>query len=576
MEKGMIDHGTMDHGTMEHGVMEHGAIDRGITEHGVMEHGILNTQEQGQTPQSVLTAATVDENKFKPDMVDFSYAVFVFVLGYFFSSWVLFTWRGWGVAVFTSVYLFAATRYLAKKDSLAKSKEMYFWMIVTLLTGVSYALWDNLGLARVRGAFLFCSAVYYVIVASGRTIMGETGNFLLLDALNAVVIIPFGNFLNQYVSIKGLRVGSDRHKNTVSIALGLVLAVFLVLCLNPLLSRADSGGFRIVSEFLATVLTIPLEYRFNVVTNLFLAFPIAAYIYGLFSGVAHEKATSIIKPESAKRTATALRIFQPMTVHIALGAVCGLYLVFIFSQVPYFFSAFTGNRPVGWLIYSNYARQGFFELCRIASINLVLVLLGNVMCNKQDADMKRLKTLNSVLAIITLVLIATAVSKMALYISAYGLTMRRLLPCVFMIFLAAVFVALIILQRKDFSILRFALVVGSAMLCALFVSNPDAAVVRYNTNRYLSGTLAEYDGDLLYSSGSAGLGIALFAYESIPENDNARYNINRYIQYVRGNINRMYSRSLSIWGGGANERNLEYWIAKRLLNRHGYSISGGG
>jgi hypothetical protein len=77
-----------------------------------------------------------------------------------------------------------------------------------------------------------------------------------------------------------------------------------------------------------------------------------------------------------------------------------------------------------------------------------------------------LKILNSLLAVLTLVLIATAFSKMALYIGAYGLSMRRLLPCVFMIFMAVICGGSFALQKWQFSITRLAVGTGIIMFAS--------------------------------------------------------------------------------------------------------------
>ena len=449
------------------------------------------------------------ENAFKPEVSDFIFAIAAFVLGYLFSRWLLFTWRGWGVTVFTTAYLLATTAYMIKKGAFQKNRAAFFWLAVTWLTGASFALWGNAGFSGIRAMFLFCAAVYYVIIASGRAIMGKTGNFLLLDGIKSVIIIPFRNLFNQYVSFSVLRKGSRRGK-ILPAMLGVALALILAAIIIPMLERADSGGFGEILGFLRRIIRIDFE----ITIYMALAIPIAAYLYGLVSGAAHGKGTDIVKRESAERTVSALRIFQPATVYTVLGVVCAIYLVFILSQIPYFFSAFTGARPEGWLIYSEYARQGFFELCGIATINMIVLTIGNVTSKKLRKSSVMLKIFNISLAVITLALIATAFSKMALYIGAYGLTMPRLLPCVFMLFLAVVFVALIVLQKQDFSIVRFALVLGSVMLCALCLSNPDALVVRYNTDRYLKGTLPGYDVEILYRAGSAGVIPALEVYDT--------------------------------------------------------------
>ena len=448
------------------------------------------------------------ENAFKPDITDFVFALIAFALGYLFSRWVLFFWHGWGVTVFTAAYLLFVTAYMVKKGVFIFSAASWYWFFITLATGISYALWENPGFAGIRALFLFCAAVYYIVVASGRTILGKSGNFLLLDGINAVIIIPFRNLLNQYVSFSVLRKGEKRSK-TFPVVLGIIIAIFLLAILIPLLESADSGGFGVILKFFADI----FNYRFfEILFYSVFAIPVAAYLYGLISGAIHKKHTDFIKPESAKKTSAALRVLQPATVYIALGAVCGLYIIFILSQTPYFFSAFTGRRPEGWLIYSEYARRGFFELCGIAAINLAILLACNVTGRKRRTESRTMKMFNIALAVITLLLIATAFSKMALYIDAYGLTMRRLLPCILMVFLAVVFMALVVLQQKEFSIVRLALVTGTVMLCLLCLSNPDAMVVRYNAERYINGTLSTFDTEILYRAGSAGVLPAIEVY----------------------------------------------------------------
>ena len=528
-----------------------------------------NTLQQGCEANPVITsdaqaAYTVHpaKNPFKPEMLDFVLAIFVFALGYLFSRWVLFTWSGWGVSAFTTVYLLSVTAYLMKKGAFTNSYASWFWMLVTFATGVSYAFWGNPGFAAIRSLFLFCSAVYYVIVAAGRTIMGKSCNFLLIDGVNAVILVPFRNFLNQYLSFAVLRKGEKRGRG-ISIFIGVIIAFVLLICLTPMLIRADSGGFEEILRFFADIFSFDISI---VLFYALFAIPVAAYLYALVSGAAHKKGTDTIKPEGAKNAVSALRIFQPATVYIALGAVCGLYIVFVLSQVPYFFSAFTGRRPEGWLNYSQYARQGFFELCWISAINLILLIAGNVTSKKQRVESSLLKAFNIALALLTLVLIATAFSKMALYIKVGGLTMPRLLPCVFMAFMAAVFVALIVLQKKDFSIVRFALVTGTAILCVFCLINPDALVSRYNMSRHLGGSLPYYDMDVLRRAGVAGVPYAIEVYKKTPD-ENLKGEIAGYLEEYRTYIEYYFSADYidSAIGRGAYARTAEAYRARKAL-----------
>jgi hypothetical protein len=511
--------------------------------------------------------ATVQErqNAFKADMRDFIFALVAFALGYLFSRWVFFAWHGWGVAAFTAGYLLSVTVYLIRKGAFVNCAASWFWLAVTWATGASYLLWENVGIAYIRALFLFCAATYYVIIASGRAIMGKTGNFLIVDGLNSVIIIPFRNFINQYVSFGVIKKKERKHAKIVPVLLGVALALLLAACLIPLLERADSGGFSMILRFFVDIFSIRWETVTEILFYSMCGIPIAAYLYGLVTGAAHNKGTDIIESDSVKGTVAALRLLQPATVFIALGTVCGLYIIFILCQIPYFFSAFTGSRPEGWLNYAEYARRGFFELCGIVVINLIIVTVGNIISRKPRADSRMLKAFNIALASITLILVATAFSKLALYIDAHGLSILRLLPCVFMVFLASVFVALIILQKWNFSIVRYALVTGSILICVLCLSNPDALVVRYNTDRYLSGTLSEYDTEILNRAGRAGVLPALEVYEKTADAE-LRQNIGEYLEN-QGRILGIYPDS-TVRGNSAEHKHcIESYLARERLQR---------
>jgi len=194
-------------------------------------------------------------------------------------------------------------------------------------------------------------------------------------------------------------------------------------------------------------------------------------------------------------------------------------------------SAFSGTVPPGWESYAEFARRGFFELCVIAVINLLVLTgthLGIEITKRQSAATR---VLNTLLAVLTLVLIATAFSKLALYISIFGLTVQRLLPGVFLIFLTIVFGGVIARQSLRFPIMRLAAFTGTTLLCLLFVINTDALVVNYNANRYLSGTLTEFDTIVLYRSGSAGLGAALLLYEQ-SDDQQLRAELDEYFDFI--------------------------------------------
>ena len=455
---------------------------------------------------------------FAADIKDGIFALFTFILGYFFCRWVLTSFFGWGAAVFTVVYLGSVLLYLLKKG-VRLSAESWFWFAVTALTGLSLALWNNIGLIPLRSMFLFCAAVYWVLSATSSQISGQTSNLLFLDGLNAVCVIPFRNYINQYRALSIFKRIRESRKKTLPIILGIVLALVVLLIVTPQLLRADSGGFNNLIMGLLDLFRVDWPKVLEVLLYFLLAVPTAAYLFGLVSGSAVKRGTDTFTLEKAGKAISAVKMTEPITVNIVLGAVCILYVIFIACQLPYFFSAFAGSRPDGWRSYSEYARQGFFELCGVVAINLALLTAANIFSKKPRAENIVLKIFNTALALITLLLIATAFSKMALYIDAFGLTSLRILPCVFMVLLAFVCAALILLQKVKFSIVRASLLVGAVLFTALCLVDMDGLVIRYNTDRYLAGTLTGYDTDILYRAGPAGVPGALEVYSTSGEGD---------------------------------------------------------
>lgn len=476
------------------------------------DKGALDADGATQAAGERVSTGYISREPFAADQKDSIFALFAFLLGFFYVRWVLFSWQGWGVTAFTIGYCFSITIYITKKG-INIPRSAYFWLAAVLLTGISYSFYANKGLEPWRSLFLLCSAVYYVICASGRLILCNTSNWLLLDGINGFFVIPFKNFGCQYKSLSSPQyIKRSWGRQFLSIILGLILALLVAGVVLPLLMRADSGGFsKIVNSFYEYYRWVQNQFM-DIIINCILAIPVAAYLFGLVAGCAHDRGCGTFKREGIQYAIESIRILSMATVYTLLGLICCLYLVFIGSQLPYFFSAFVGQRPEGWQIYSEYARSGFFELCQIAAINLTLLAIANIFNKKSQGKNHALKILNAMLSLLTLLLIATAFSKMALYIGAYGLSIRRLLPCLFMVFLAIVFGGIIVLQKRKFSIGRLSAFTGTLMICALCLLNPDGYVARYNAERYLSGTLDNFDVQILYQSGPAGVDPALKVY----------------------------------------------------------------
>ena len=486
------------------------------------------TKLEDPAGKTATAAAPVQQvNLFNPDKADLWLAGVTFVLGFLFMRWVFFTWQGWGVALYTGLFVAVVLFYLRQKGK-RMAGEAWFWFAVLLLTALSFALWPGHGIFLWRCLLLFGAAIYWVRTVTGATLCGKTSDWLPLDLLRGIFYTPLINISAQYST---LAAASKKQKVAASgvwsVVLGVILAAVVISVVTPLLIRADAGGFALLLRSLQPYLARFGQNDPLLFVQIVLSIPAAAYIFGLLAGSIRDQRIDL---HQAENFVNALRKLPAATAFTLLLLLNGLYTIFIISQLPYFFSAFHGAVPPGWESYAEFARRGFFELCVIAVINIVLLagvdLVAAVMNWRRE-----LKVLCSLLAALTLILIATAFSKLALYISIFGLTTQRLLPGVFLILLAVVFIGVIVRQSRQFSIMRLTAFTGAALLCLLCVVNTDSFVAVYNAERYLSGTLEEFDPIVLYRAGTAGLSAALLLYEQ-SDNRQLRQELSHYLTHI--------------------------------------------
>ena len=250
----------------------------------------------------------------------------------------------------------------------------------------------------------------------------------------------------------------------LTIGLGLCIAIPILVIALPLLASADEafgqllmgGGAYIERYFGATL----VRFLFSV--------PVTFYLFGLIYGGIQKRHTDRIIKEDVRDAGNAVKVVPDIAIQTAILVVCLVYLLFIGLQAKYLFSAFAGIRPEGFT-YAEYARRGFFELCDIAVLNLVVLVGANCFSKTRRSENVWLRRGNVLLAVLTLLLIATAMSKMVLYICAYGLTEKRVITMVFMIWLLVVFLMMIIWQYRKLPIVRIAVMTGAVLFCLLCV-----------------------------------------------------------------------------------------------------------
>ena len=414
---------------------------------------------------------------------------------FFAVGWLFWEWQLWGsapfgangTACFTVLYAAAVLGYVYAAGR-RPPRESWFWLAVLLCLGLVYALpYGGELLGALHYGMLLLAAVYWTLCAAGRLAKGKTSNWLAFDVFHAAVLLPWGNFLRLFAAwFSGLgqlrarvRKGQSRRSlRPLWGALGGVAAAGVCLCavLPPLMAADD--GFAAVMRTLGSAL-FDWHISSEGAVKLLFALPTAQFLYGLAYGAVRGRRLGWYEPKDICAMQRAARFAPRATVLTALAVLCAVYLLFLSMQSKYLFGAFWGALPQGFS-YSGYARQGFFELCRVAALNIVILLCANIFSRRQACESRGLRLGNLALSVLTLLLLVTAASKMGLYIAMQGLTVKRVLVSVFLAWMAVVFVCIIVRQLRPVPLVRIAVLAGAVLFTALCVLPVESAIARYN------------------------------------------------------------------------------------------------
>lgn len=301
---------------------------------------------------------------------------------------------------------------------------------------------------------------------------------------------------NIGVSLKSLFTSGNGDKKTVGKALvGILCAVPMLIIVVPLLIKSDDAFSGMMSSIFTgsgNVFVTVLKAVFGAIISMF----VISYGFSL-------KAGRISKVKEGKFAG-----IENVYLISFLSAIAVCYLLYLFSQLAYFFSAFKGFLPNDTITYSEYARKGFFEMCIIAVINISVVLFSIMLAKKQGGKVcLGLKAIATFISVFTLIIIATAISKMVLYISEYGMTVLRITTSAFMIFLGIVFIAIILrIYINKINIVKTALIAAGCIVLILGTVNVNAVSAKYNYNAYKSGQLKKsIDVQSFYNLGDEGI-----------------------------------------------------------------------
>lgn len=378
--------------------------------------------------------------------------------------------------------------------------------IMPTLVGIS-ALTVSACLVLTANGFLHFFAFSYSLIAYCYFLYGLSSDnrfrfsdMIVADFIKAIFVLPFVSFSAMFRAIfsgKNSKSGNLVLRILVGIAIAIVPTVAVLLLLSY-----DSSFTKLLDK----VFSFEFADILNHIVCLGFGLLVGAYAYSIFISASDNKCTNALTAQSCKVKLVNIRIAPAVTVLTAVLPVLFVYVVFFISQWQYYISGFTGVLPKEFS-YAEYAREGFFQLCTVSVINLViLILISLFLKRKQDKKSVTLIALSIVISVFTLVLISTALAKMYMYIDCYGLTPKRVYATWFMAVLAVVFILVILKQFiSKLKLVAISLAVLIVMFSALALSGVDSLIAKYNVDRYVDGTLKTVDIDAMSDLGDAAI-----------------------------------------------------------------------
>ena len=349
--------------------------------------------------------------------------------------------------------------YDNREDKTSNPRTMSYYIGILLLGVSTFLTGDGfLIVCNYIGIYLLSMTVFFTCFCDAEK--WSVGKYI--RAVLGTVFSPFGylfrGFSDCYVYVK-LR--EKKKSKAIYVLVGVLIALPFLALMLIVLSQADAIFKYIVDRSIGN-----LRLSGNLAGFVMMLIAVFVIVYGIFCKM-------VIQPPKVDREEK--RMIEPMIGITFCGLLTALYAVFAIIQI---LLPFLGKQmlPAGYS-YSQYARQGFFQLLFVAVVNLVIVLV----CNRAFAENRVLRMILTIMCGCTYVMIGSSAVRMLMYIQAYRLSYLRVLVLFALLVLIALFAGTIIyLYKNAFPLMKYMIFVCGGLYIVFALSHPDTYVMRYN------------------------------------------------------------------------------------------------
>ncbi|MFC4856851.1 DUF4153 domain-containing protein [Actinophytocola glycyrrhizae] len=339
-------------------------------------------------------------------------------------------------------------------------------------------VWAAATLALLSAGFVRASEWLFVLCVLAACVTGSlavVGRRTAGSVLYEVFAVPIAALRSTPWLLRAVRQRTERGDRGARRRIGLSVLASLVLLavFVPLLSGADATFAHLVAS------TVP-DLDSDALPGSVLAFGAT----GL--GVVGACYLLASPPAPAAGDPARRRLAHRVEWALPLGVLVALFAMFVTVRLVVLFGGGEYLRRTDGLTAADYARGGFWQLC-VATV-LTLALVGAALRwapNSTVADRVWQRGLLGALSGLSLVLVASALSRMWTYQQAYGFTVLRLLVEVCELWLGVVFaLVLIALVRLRTAWLPRAAVGAAAVAAlALVALDPERFIADRNIDR---------------------------------------------------------------------------------------------
>ncbi|NYJ33836.1 DUF4153 domain-containing protein [Nocardiopsis aegyptia] len=188
---------------------------------------------------------------------------------------------------------------------------------------------------------------------------------------------------------------------------------------------------------------------------------------------------------------------------VPLAALVALFVAFVGVQAAVMFGGDDYVQRVSGVIYAEYARQGFFQLVVVSALVLGVIAVAVRLLPSRIASTRTLRNaLLGLLCVLTLVILASAMMRLQLYIDTFGLTRLRVSAEAWILWSAGVFGLVIVaglcntLGRSAAWLPRVTVAFGAVALAVFAYGNPDLRIAESHHDLDLAAVDTWYLRDL--------------------------------------------------------------------------------